>query len=123
MRRLGGIPLDRGATKDFVSQVVDWFDREPELTLVIAPEGTRSRTDCWRSGFYWIAHGAGVPIGLGFVDYPNRVAGIGSSIMPTGDIEADMETIRAFYADKIGKHPEKTGIVSVRPRELGDEPE
>jgi len=115
MRLLGGISLDRGTTKDFVPEVVGWYERASELTLVIAPEGTRSHTDYWRSGFYWIAHGAGIPIGLGFVDYPNRVAGIGSSIMPTGDIEADFQKISAFYAEKSGRHPEKTGPVVVRP--------
>lgn len=115
MRKLGGIPIDRGTTKDFVPEVVSWFERESELTILIAPEGTRSRTEYWRSGFYWIAHGAGIPIGLGFVDYPSRTAGIGISIMPTGDIAADMEKIRDFYADKIGRHPENASTVDVRP--------
>lgn len=114
MRRLGGIPLDREKTTDFVSEVVGRFEREESLVLAIAPEGTRGRTDCWRSGFYWIAHGAGVPIALGFLDYANRTAGIGGSIMPTGDIEADMERIRVFYADKTGKRPEKAGMMQTR---------
>lgn len=119
LRRLGGIPLDRTTTRDFVRQVVEWFERESELTLVIAPEGTRSRRDHWRSGFYWIAHGAGVPIALGFADYANRIGGIGESFMPTGDTEADMERICAFYADKTGKHPEKRSPVRLR-RERAD---
>jgi len=116
MRALGGIPLDREATRDFVPQVVEWFDRASELTIVIAPEGTRSKTDRWRSGFYWIAHGAGVPIALGFADYANRVVGIGDSFMPSGDMEADMERIRAFYADKTAKHPEKLSEMRLLPR-------
>lgn len=115
MRCLGGIPLNRDTTRDFVPDVVGWFEREPQLSLCIAPEGTRSRTDYWRSGFYWIAHGAGVPIALGFLDYENRVGGIGESFMPTGDIEGDMERIRAFYAGLGGRHPEKHGPVRVRP--------
>lgn len=119
MRSLGGIPLDRERTTDFVSEVVGWFEREESLVLAIAPEGTRGHTHAWRSGFYWIAHGAGVPIALGFLDYPRRTAGIGATLMPTGDIEADMERIRAFYSDKTGKHPEKTGEVRVSPRSGG----
>jgi len=115
MRRLGGIPLDRERTRDFVSEVVGWFEHEESLVLAIAPEGTRGHTDCWRTGFYWIAHGAGVPIALGFLDYARRTAGIGESFMPAGDIEADMDRIRAFYADKTAKHPEKAGSIRVRP--------
>ena len=115
LKRLGGIPLDRTATRDFVRQVIEWFEREDELSLVIAPEGTRSHRDYWRSGFYWIAHGAGVPIVLGFVDYANRVGGLGDSFIPSGDIEADMERIRSFYADKTGRHPEKLSQIRLRP--------
>jgi 1-acyl-sn-glycerol-3-phosphate acyltransferase len=115
MRRLGGVPLDRANTRNFVDDVVGWFEREPALTLAIAPEGTRSRTDHWRSGFYWIAHGAGVPIALGFLDYSTRTGGIGESFLPTGDIAADMDRIAAFYAGKVGKHPEKLGTIRARP--------
>ncbi len=114
MRRLGGFPLDRANTRNFVQQVVEWFEREPALTLVIAPEGTRSRTEHWRSGFYWIAHGAGVPIALGFMDYGRRVGGIGEAFVPSGDIEADMDIIRAFYADKTGKNPEKQSEIRLK---------
>lgn len=116
MRGLGGISLDRDRTRDFVSQVVDWFEREPELALVIAPEGTRSKTEHWKSGFYWIAHGAGVPIILGYVDYGRRELGLGEQILPTGDIEADFVRIRAFYAEKTGRHPAKVG--EIRPRSI-----
>ncbi|MDH3732257.1 MAG: lysophospholipid acyltransferase family protein [Gemmatimonadota bacterium] len=122
MRRLGGIPLDRSTTRDFVPEVVSWFEDEPELTLCIAPEGTRSRKDYWRSGFYWIAYGAGVPIGLGFLDYENKVGGIGETIVPTGDIEADMEKIRSFYAEMRGRHPEKLSPIQLRPGTAGGEP-
>lgn len=117
MRWLGGIPLDRQNTRDFVKQVVDRFEDEEKLALVIAPEGTRGRRDHWRSGFYWIAHGAGVPIALGFVDYGRRVGGIGESIVPTGDLEADLEKIRSFYADIRGKHPEQVSPIRFRAAE------
>lgn len=113
LRALGGIPLDRERTTDFVPANVELFEREDALVLAIAPEGTRSRTERWRSGFYWIAHGAGVPIALGFLDYGRRVGGIGGLLFPSGDVEADMERIRAFYADKTAKHPEKVGPVAL----------
>lgn len=117
MRCLRGIPLDRANSKDFVKEVVGWFEEEEELTLALAPEGTRSRKDHWRSGFYWIAHGAGVPIVLGFLDYSTRTGGIGGSFVPSGDIEADMQIIRDFYADKVGKHPEQLSPIRLRPRD------
>lgn len=116
LRRLGGIPVDRAHTTDFVRVIVEAFEREPEFTLVLAPEGTRSRRDHWRSGFYWIAHGAGVPLALGFVNYADRTVGIGDVFMPSGDIEADMERIRAFYADKRGRRPGMQSSIRVRPR-------
>jgi 1-acyl-sn-glycerol-3-phosphate acyltransferase len=119
MRRLGGIPLDRDETHDFVSQTVEWFNREQELSIVISPEGTRSRKEFWHSGFYWIAHGAGVPIVLGFVDYQRRVGGIGELLIPSGDIHADMDRIRAFYAAKtVGKNPERSSPIRVRSGEI-----
>ncbi len=122
MRRLRGIPLDRERTKDFVPQVVERFKAAEELVIVIAPEGTRSRTEYWRSGFYWIAHGARVPIALGFVDFAKKVGGVGGVLVPSGDIEADMEKIREFYADKVGKRPEKTSAMRLRPRDSGGPP-
>lgn len=114
MRALGGIPVDRTSTENFVSQAVERFAVSDRLVLAIAPEGTRKRTDYWRSGFYWIAHGAGVPIALLYADYERRVGGIGPSLTPSGDIESDMEKIRAFYADKVGKRPEKRGGIRLR---------
>ena len=117
MRGLGGIPLNRGTTRDFVPEVVSWFERDADLQLVIAPEGTRSRTGYWRSGFYWIAHGAGVPIVLGFADYGRRVGGFGPAVMPTGDPDADMARIREFYEGVVGRRPEQLSPIRLRPRE------
>ena len=115
MRRLGGIPLDREATRDFVQQSVNEFAAREELVLLLAPEGTRSRVDFWKTGFYYIALGAGVPIVLGFVDFEHKETGLGPTLYPTGDIEADFEVMRRFYEDKVGRRPEKTGKVRVRP--------
>jgi 1-acyl-sn-glycerol-3-phosphate acyltransferase len=102
MRWLGGLPIDRSKSNQVVQQVVDRFRGEPELIVLIPPEGTRSRVERWKTGFYYIAAGAEVPILLGFIDAPRRQLGFGATFLPTGDIERDMPEIRAFYADKRG---------------------
>jgi 1-acyl-sn-glycerol-3-phosphate acyltransferase len=114
MRALGGIPVDRRATENFVEQMVAAFNTRDPLRLTMAPEGTRGRATHWRTGFYYIALGAAVPIVLGYVDYGRRVMGLGPTLHPTGDIDADFEIIRAFFAGITGKHPERQGTVQAR---------
>jgi 1-acyl-sn-glycerol-3-phosphate acyltransferase len=70
----------------------------------------------WKTGFYHIASGAGVPIVLGFLDYGRKVGGVGPAVDATGDIEADMKTIRAFYANITAKYPEKATLPSIKPK-------
>jgi 1-acyl-sn-glycerol-3-phosphate acyltransferase len=115
MLRLGGIPLDRASSVNFVDAVAAMIRAREEITLVIAAEGTRSRAEYWRSGFYYMALEGGVPIGLGFIDWGKRQLGIGGYIMPTGDIQADFERIKGFYADKQGRDPSKQGPVALKP--------
>ena len=103
MRQVGGVPVIRDANRDMVQQMVDEFARRDEFVLTVAPEGTRQKVAGWRTGFYRIAHGAGVPIVCGFMDYENKRAGVGPVIIPTGDYEADMEPAFAFYRDILGK--------------------
>ncbi len=105
---LGGIPIDRSKSNNVVAQSIEQFNRNDKLILTIPPSGTRKRVFYWKSGFYHIANGANVPIALGFLDYRRKVGGIGPIVTPTGDIEADMENIKAFYADISGKYPAKT---------------
>lgn len=116
MRGLGGIPVDRRARHNVIEQMRSVFVREPELVLVITPEGTRRRTEYWKSGFYHIALASQVPIALGYIDYRGKRIGIGPAFMPGGDIERDMAMVRAFYADKIGKYPENQGEIRILPR-------
>lgn len=116
LRAMGGIPVDRSHPQGFIDQIVEQFERNESIVLTIAPEGTRSKTAFWKSGFYHIANEAGVPICLGFVDYPSRTMGFYKKLMPSGDIEADMKIIEAFYHDLKGRHPEKQGPVRVRPK-------
>ncbi len=109
MRQMGGVKLDRATAKDTVQQMIDEFARRDEFVLTIAPEGTRGAVAKWRTGFYQIALGAGVPIVCGYMDYAKRTSGLGPVIVPTGDYEADMAPAFAFYAGVQGKHPERTG--------------
>ena len=81
--------------------------------LIIPPEGSRRRVRYWKTGFYWVAREARVPIALGFLDYGRKRTGIGPLVVPCGDIEADMVTIRAFYADMRGKYPDQSAAAEV----------
>lgn len=108
MRDMGGVSIDRSASRNYVEATIAEFARRDEFMLIIAAEGTRSAVAQWRTGFYHIALGAGVPLVLGYVDYARKVGGLGPAIVPTGDYEADMARIVAFYADKTARHPERT---------------
>lgn len=106
--RLGGIPIDRSQKSNTVQIMADEFKQADRLIVTIAPSGTRSgeyqNVTEWKSGFYRIAHQAGVPIVCGFVDYQKKMGGIGPVVEPTGDMEEDMARMKAFYADKAGKY-------------------
>ncbi len=98
LRRLGAVAIDRGHAADVVPRMIEQFQARDELALVIPPEGTRRRADYWKSGFYRIALGANVPVAPGYLDYARKRAGIGPLIHLTGDVHADMDKIRAYYA-------------------------
>lgn len=102
MQWLGGIPVDRSKNNRLVDQLVELFHRRDELIVLIPPEGTRSQVERWKSGFYYVAQGAGVPILLGFIDASRREMGFGPLFYPTGDYAADLAAIQAFYRDKRG---------------------
>lgn len=104
---LGVIPVDRSKSNNLVAQSITNFQERSELVLVVSPAGTRSRTMRWKTGFYHIAHGAGVPIMLGFLDYGNKCGGIKGIFTPTGDIEGDFDRIKASYKGVTGKFPHK----------------
>ncbi len=114
MRALGGVPIRRDRRENRVSQLAALFDEHPDLVLTVPAEGTRSRVEHWKSGFYHVAREAQVPIVCGYLDYARKRGGFGFSLTPSGDVRADMDRIRAFYADKIGKYPEKFGPVRLR---------
>lgn len=107
MRGLGGIEVDRDDPGTLVADMVARARSGEAFALVIAPEGTRGAGARWKSGFYRIAQDAEVPIVLAYVDGPSRTGGFGPSIRPSGDVRADMELVRAYYADKHGVRPDK----------------
>jgi len=111
MRSLGGILVNRRERTNLVDQIASKFEENNDLIIGIAPEGTRSKTSHWKTGFYYIAHKAGVPIAMAYLDYGNRIIGVGPSFTPSGDIHADFEIIREFYTGIVGKNPNKQGEI------------
>jgi len=107
MRALGGIAVDRGNPGQVVRDVVDRVHEGEIFGLVITPDGTRGPHTHWKSGFHRIARETGMPVTLGYVDRTTMTSGLGPTIELTGDVGTDMDTIRAFYADKAGLHPDK----------------
>lgn len=123
LRRLGAIAVDRGAASGLVDELVALAgSAEHHFQIVIAPEGTRKAGRYWKSGFYRIAEQAGIPICLGFIDAHTRTVGFGPSFRPSGDLAADMDRIRAFYADKQGIHPEKATAPRLREEDAVADP-
>ena len=106
LRANGGISLDRQNPGAVVRNLVAEAKSGEPFLLIIAAEGTRKKVDYWKSGFYRIAKQTGLPISMGFIDGPTRTLGFGPSLVPTDDVVADMDVVRAFYADKHGVHPQ-----------------
>lgn len=119
MRRLGGVAIDRSAPGGMVAALAAQFAERQRLVLVVPAEGTRSRTEYWKSGFYRIAEQAGVPIVLAFVDRATRSGGFGPVISVTGDVAADMDAIRAFYEGKEGLRAGRFGPIRLREEDAG----
>ncbi|MFM5908852.1 MAG: lysophospholipid acyltransferase family protein [Novosphingobium sp.] len=112
MREMGGVPVVRSSSHNYVEQMIEAFQTRDELMLVIAPEGTRKQARRWKSGFYHIAVGANVPIVLGWLDYKTKRGGLGPEMMMTGDYKADLARIRAFYEERNPGHPQLDAITA-----------
>jgi 1-acyl-sn-glycerol-3-phosphate acyltransferase len=104
MKWFGGIPVDRSRSNNLVSTVVEEFKKSESLVITVPPEGSRSKVREWKTGFYYIASGAGVPILLAFLDYEKKTGGYGPFFIPVNGIEADMIKIKEFYKDIRGKY-------------------
>lgn len=106
-RAIGGVPVYRDRKHDNLTrQLIERFDSADRLTLAITPEGTRSRTTEWRTGFLHIAREAGIPIVLGAIDFATKSVYLTDVFIPTGDTEADMRAVKDYYKPFTGKHPE-----------------
>jgi 1-acyl-sn-glycerol-3-phosphate acyltransferase len=114
MRWMGGIPIDRRGGNGVVAATAALFSAQDELALAIAPDGVRRYCDYWRSGFYYVARTADVPVVLTYLDWGSRRAGIGPTLRLTGDVTADMGTIRTFYAGMTARHAAWTSRVRLR---------
>lgn len=101
---LGGVPVDRSRSNNIVDQMIRKFSDNDRLIVTIPPSGTRKKVMKWKTGFYYIARGADVPIVLAYLDYRRKEGGFGPVFIPTGDIEPDMKEIRAFYSGIHGKN-------------------
>ena len=102
---MGGIAVDRSQSTNLVSASAAAIRAaDGAMCLVVPPEGTRSKTRQWKTGFYWIAHEAGVPIVMAYMDYPRKLSGLGPVFQPTGNVDADMAAIKAWYAPFKGKN-------------------
>ena len=114
MKPLGAIGIDRGPKtadrKSMVDAMAELFNEREELTILVTPEGTRKKVTKWKSGFYYVALKAKVPIAMGYLDYKNKIAGIGPTLYPSGDFEKDLRTIQEFYTTIPSKYPEKFGV-------------
>ncbi|MFI8745980.1 lysophospholipid acyltransferase family protein [Pseudomonas sp. NPDC077186] len=106
MRAWGGIPIRRDRQLNTVEQAVQAFRDNREFILVLSPEGTRKKVERWKMGFYHIALGAGVPIVLGALDYQNRRVVIGPTFQPSGDEQADLAAMLAFFRPYVPKKPQ-----------------
>jgi 1-acyl-sn-glycerol-3-phosphate acyltransferase len=113
-RALGGIPIDRSAPHDAVRRSVEILLRRDRYLLVITPEGTRRRTDHWRSGFYYIARNAELPVVPVYFDYARRECRLGPATHVSGEPEVDLEVFRRFYAGVRAKRPERFGPIQFR---------
>ncbi len=110
---LGGLGIDRSPKdpnqprKSQIEQMADFFSKYERIALVISPEGTRSLRKQWKMGFYYVAKKANVPIIFGYLDYANKIAGVGGPIYPSENMEADMQIVMNFYRDIKGLYPDK----------------
>ena len=98
--------------------MTELFERSEYLVLALAPEGTRSKTDHWKTGFHYIARAANVPILLAYMDFGRKQVGVGNLFYPGDDIEADFERIRQFYKKRTGKNPENTSLIQVKSKNV-----
>jgi 1-acyl-sn-glycerol-3-phosphate acyltransferase len=113
---LGGLAIDRrprgdsGERPSYTPLMAELLEKHDKIAIMVTPEGTRSKREKWKTGFYYAALQAKAPICLGYLDYAKKEAGVGGPVYPSGDIEADLKKIMDFYKDIPGKHPEQFAL-------------
>nr|WP_321222739.1 1-acyl-sn-glycerol-3-phosphate acyltransferase [uncultured Psychroserpens sp.] len=105
-RAVGGAPLDRTSGQNKVEAIAKLFENKEEFRLTLAPEGTRKKVEQWRTGFYYIAKAAKVPIIMFTLDFKNKQNHISEPFYPTNDVDADFAVMKAFFKDVVGKKPD-----------------
>ncbi|MGL4612234.1 MAG: 1-acyl-sn-glycerol-3-phosphate acyltransferase [Trueperaceae bacterium] len=127
MQRLGVIGVDRAKTKNFTQKIAELYKTKNELRILVPAEGTRSRAEYWRTGFYYMALEANIPIAFAVLDAGTKTIGIDGYFVPTGNRDEDFKKVIDFYKDKRGLKPHRQGEIKFRPpaemagkvRELG----
>lgn len=114
LKFLGGVPVDRSRNTNLVQTLAESIEQAEDFTLIIPPAGTRRKTEYWKSGFYQVALATQMPLVCGYLDYDKKIAGLGLSFIPTGDVTSDMNRIREFYQAIIGKYPENTSTIRLK---------
>lgn len=119
MKASGAVALDRANPAGTIKQLLEDQKGDDQFLLGMAAEGTRSKSEYWKSGFYRIAQQTGLPITLAFLDRPSKTVGWGPTFHPTGDVKADMDRLREFYKDKRGFNPEQATEPRLKEEETG----
>jgi 1-acyl-sn-glycerol-3-phosphate acyltransferase len=114
IRLWGGRPVDRHRASGAVEQLAQLMRSEPWFWLALSPEGTRKFQDHLRSGFYHLALAMQVPVGLAFIDYGRKSVGVRDYVRMSGDLAADLQLLRDFYANKHGLHPQQASTIAFR---------
>ena len=122
MRASGAVELDRANPGGTIKQLLADQRSDDHFLLGMAAEGTRSKGDYWKSGFYRIAQQTGLPITLAFLDAPSKTVGWGPTFHPTGDVKADMDVLREFFKDKRGFKPDQATEPRLKEEETGFNP-
>ncbi len=105
-RALGGTPVDRSKKNKLVDAIIDIFNSKTEFRLALSPEGTRKKVERWKTGFYFIAKGANVPIVMVTLDFGNKQIKISEPYHTTDDMDRDFQVFSSFYENVKGKNPE-----------------
>lgn len=102
-RKLGGFPVDRSSNNNTVDFIVSKFNAAENFKLGLSPEGTRKKVDKWKTGFYFIAKGAGVPVVMATLDFGNKYIKVSEPFYPTSNKDKDFEFMRGFFKNVKGK--------------------